>query len=310
PTLVNANQALTGADALQVFQEAFGQGGQLITDLVTQLQNQNNNNQNRETSTAKVVDFYGKDEEDPVEWLTSFTRAANTNRWTTEARKCQVAAGYLKGAAADWYDGVSIAINGNWDTANNGNNFVALFNGRFVNETKKNQWYQELAGLRQLSNESVDSYANKFKKLVTRVGMTDNNQQKRMFLMGLNPAYTPLVYSSNPGNLDAAIVSARAVEVGFNFATGSAPKTMTTTTATTASAGYTTMTPIANKMMDPTPVNNNELDELTKKIEQLAINYANLTTAMTAQTASPVYQRPPQRTPVRNNNYNNNRSRT
>ena len=116
--------------------------------------------------------------------------------------------------------------------------------------------------------------------------------------MGLNPAYTPLVYSSNPGNLDAAITSARAVEVGFNFATGTAPKATTTTTATTS---YTTVTPIANQMMDLTPVTNNELDELTKKIEQLAINYANLTSAMTAQTTSPSFQRTPQRTVQRNN---------
>ena len=116
--------------------------------------------------------------------------------------------------------------------------------------------------------------------------------------MGLNPAYTPLVYSSNPENLDAAITSARAVEVGFNFTTGTAPKATTTTTEITS---YTTVTPIASQMMDLTPVTNNELDELTKKIEQLTINYANLTSAMTAQTTFPSFQRSPQRTVQRNN---------
>ena len=171
----------------------------------------------------------------------------------------------MRGAATDWFDGIVNAINNNWDTDNGGNNFIALFNGRFVNETRKNQWFHELSTLRQQMNESVDSYANKFKKLVTRVGMMDVNQQKQMFLIGLNLAYTPLVYSSNPGNLDAAITSARAMEVGFNFATETAPKATTTTTEITS---YTTVTPIASQMMDLTPVTNNELDELTKKIKQ------------------------------------------
>ena len=79
----------------------------------------------------------------------------------------------------------------NWDaTTNNGNNFIDLFNARFANKMVKNQWYHELTTFRQQSNKSVDSYANKFKKLVARVGLADEPQKKRMFLMGLNPAYT------------------------------------------------------------------------------------------------------------------------
>jgi hypothetical protein len=45
-----------------------------------------------------------------------------------------------------------------------------------------------------------------------------------MFLMGLNPAYTPLVYSQNPADLNAAINSARTIEIGYNFATDRMPK--------------------------------------------------------------------------------------
>ena len=79
-----------------------------------------------------------------------------------------------------------------WNTGTNADqNFVDLFKTHFISETKKNQWYQELTSLHQQTDESVDSYANKFKKLVTRIGLTDNAQKKRMFLMGLNPAYTP-----------------------------------------------------------------------------------------------------------------------
>ena len=84
--------------------------------------------------------------------------------------------------------------------------------------------------------------------------------------MGLNPAYTPLVYSQNPVDLDAAINSARTIEIGYNFATGRVPKTVNNVVSTT-----------------PKPVSN-EVNKLTKKMKQLSLNYANLTTALLAQT--------------------------
>ena len=105
----------------------------------------------------------------------------------------------MKGVVADWFDSQSATIANNWNSGTNGgNNFIDLFKGRFANKTRINQWYYDLVTLRQGTNESVDSYANKFQKLVTRVGLTDAHQQKRMFLMGLLPSLTPLVYSTNP----------------------------------------------------------------------------------------------------------------
>src|SRR5215216_771280 len=185
----------------------------------------------------------------------------------------------MKGTAADWFESVSATIADNWNTGTNtGNNFVDLFKTRFINETKKNQWYQELSVLRQQTDESVDSYANKFKKLVSRIGMTDDVQKKRMFLMGLNPAYTPLVYFQNPVDLDAAVNSARTIEIGYNFATGRMPKNLNTTANVTNAIPKTTFA-------------SNEVDELTKRMKQLSLNYANLTTALLAQSQAPPRRR-------------------
>ena len=140
----------------------------------------------------------------------------------------------------------------NFDTGTNGGaNFTDLFNGRFVSETRKNQWYQELTSLRQKNDESVDSYANKFKKLADRINLQDAAQKKRMFLMGLNPAYTPHVYARNPADLDAAIDAARLVEIGFNYASGTTNKSQGTTTASSSKA----------------KISKTEVDELTKKLE-------------------------------------------
>ena len=129
--------------------------------------------------------------------------------------------------------------------------------------------------MRQQTDESVDSYANKFKKLVTCVGLIDNTQMKKMFLMGLNPAYTSLVYSQNPADLDVTINSARTIEIGYNFASGKALKDFSTTTVSTPK----------------NVVTNAEVDELTKKLEQLSINYANLMTALLAQPQQPSRRR-------------------
>jgi hypothetical protein len=86
--------------------------------------------------------------------------------------------------------------------------------------------------------------------------------QIRMYLFGLSPLLTPLVSTANVADLNAAIERARIVETGYNYIpTGGTP---------TAFGGHKA---------------DFEIDELSKKIEQLSLNYATLTTALTAQPA-------------------------
>ncbi|RHZ59923.1 hypothetical protein Glove_360g195 [Diversispora epigaea] len=56
-----------------------------------------------ETNLIPIEAFSGQPHEDPVEWITTFERAAETNNWTTAERKMQIAARYLKGTASHWY---------------------------------------------------------------------------------------------------------------------------------------------------------------------------------------------------------------
>src|SRR5437764_10538510 len=131
------------------------------TNLTTAITNQTNAQTNVERSTAKVDIFSGTEGEDPIEWLKNFNRTAETNRWSTEARKVQVAGGFMKGIAAEWYDTNKATMNQIWNTGTgtNGNeNFEDMFQARFANETKKHQWYQELMQLRQQPGESVDVF--------------------------------------------------------------------------------------------------------------------------------------------------------
>src|SRR5688572_17303482 len=51
-----------------------------------------------EKSIVTPTLFYGKEEEDPTEWIRNFNRAALANRWN-EVRKLQIVGSYLRGNA-------------------------------------------------------------------------------------------------------------------------------------------------------------------------------------------------------------------
>src|SRR2546423_5462949 len=172
-------------------------------------------------------------------------------------------------------------MNNNWvTTSNGGNNFVDLFKTRFASETRVNQWYYELTTLRQKNDESVDAYTNTFIKLATRVNLTDARQKKRMYLMGLNPAYTTLVYTQNPADFTETVEAAKRVETGFNVTSGSMFKPSKPEVATSTS------NPITQTLIENTPVLQPEVEVLTKKLEQLSVSYANIASVLLAQNSN------------------------
>ncbi|CAB4405682.1 unnamed protein product [Rhizophagus irregularis] len=252
--------------------------GAITNALQTVFGNNASNLLGRGSNIAKIDPFYGKEDEDPIEWLAIFEKAAATNGWTTPARKLAIAASYLRGAASDWYDNTSATINNNWAIGQNtGNNFTDLFTGYFANDTRKNKWYQELLTLRQGSNETVDDYAAKFQRLLKRVD-TDNNipatQKIRMFLFGLNPAITPMVHLQNAATLSDVISNARKVETGLNYAhLGPSVTGVATKVATISTAPVKTESP----QMEA-------IEALTQQMQKLSLNYANLSSALLAQT--------------------------
>ena len=177
--------------------------------------------------------------------------------------------GYFKGAAADWAMAATANGANNQITTWAGNNNTSLaprMKAKFASETKQNKWYQELMTTRQTPTESVDDYSLRFKRLLRKVNPDLNNLvipaglQIRMFLFGLSPALTPLVSTAAPATLDLAIERACLVEAGYNY------------------------TPAAKSLT--AVANETEVDELTRKIERLSLNYATLASALTSQSAS------------------------
>src|SRR3954447_5769302 len=129
--------------------------------------------------------------------------------------------------------------------------------------------------LQQLSTETVDQYALKFRRLLRKVNENNNALVPAIlqFLYRLVLVLIPLVATANPADLAVAIERARIVETGYNYV----PSKETTNFRNTTQ----------------------EVDELTKKIEQLSLNYATLTSALTAQPARNTYQQSQRNRPQR-----------
>jgi hypothetical protein len=123
-----------------------------------------------ETHVFPIEPFHGKINEDPVEWIANFERAANANNWSS-TRKLQIAPGYLKRVAAQWCDDNTFTY---WKSDNNADrSFTHLFLKRFSTLENRNKWHYELHNIKQEKNERVDEYSARFKKLLAKVDPAD-----------------------------------------------------------------------------------------------------------------------------------------
>jgi hypothetical protein len=124
--------------------------------------------------------------------------------------------------------------------------------------------------LRQGATDTVETYARQFKKLLKRVDPNDNtppSYQIRIFLYGLNPILTPMITLANPNTLNDAIDYAKRAESGYQFN----PMYFNPNAATN----------------NPT---NDAINKLTRQMEQISLNYAEISSAMSTP-AEPVERR-------------------
>ena len=126
PPPVNPNPLITmatGAEMTALFNGIFGATGENVRP---------------EGNVLKVEPFYGKKTEDPVTWLAAFNRAITTNQWK-DNRRVAIASGYLRGEAAEWFEGKKADIGVHWAIGENGeDNFTRQFELRFLTEQRRN----------------------------------------------------------------------------------------------------------------------------------------------------------------------------
>src|SRR6266508_735695 len=133
-----------------------------------------------------------------------------------DGRKVAVAAAHLRDAAAEWYEADKANINRYIN--NNSGSFIRRIRARFTSDAQKDQWYAELHQLKQVPEQSVDDYTNKFQRLQRKTdanGRTPIANVIQQFLTGLNPTMAPIVYATASAILQAAIDTAKRYEAGF-----------------------------------------------------------------------------------------------
>src|ERR1700722_8076653 len=134
--------------------------------------------------------------------------------------------------------------------------------------------------VRQTAEENVEAYSRHFKNLLRKVNtnnLVPDALQVRMYLYGLNHLLTPLVSVNNPANLNAAIDRAKVVETGYNYI-----PTKLITLQVPANAQYNPIPTVETSAA----IKETSIEELTKQMQQLSLNYANLSSALMAKTIS------------------------
>jgi hypothetical protein len=348
PPNPNTNMAISQNEMLLLFQEAFGAGqnGQIrnIGDLLNDTLINNNNTMQTELQnnlatinalaqanqnhiSTKIIDvptFHGQDNEDPYEWLQLFESAFAANGWP-DNRKLALASGFLRDAARDWWvtnQGQAqnnTHINVYYDNNAQARSFDIQLKAYFVTQIKRDRWLKELQSIKQGETELVEDYSRRFRKLMRKATQGQAlaaHYQVNFFIHGLKSILVGQVVLANPANLNAAIERAKLVETGVNFTMQSAISSTTPTIATLTLAATNSLpaavatTPATTITLVTKPSPEDEIEALTKQMQQLAFNYANLSSVLLAQGQG----RPPRNSgsgprfngPKNNNNSNNN----
>src|SRR6266540_1586480 len=111
-------------------------------------------------------EFYGKVEEDLLDFLKKFEEASEVNNWSNKC-KIKLTSRYLKGNAKFWFEDLPettywTAEDFPEDVEDTTQNFTGQFKAKFITEEKKQNWYTQLSKLKQKKGESTTTFTNKF----------------------------------------------------------------------------------------------------------------------------------------------------
>ena len=157
-------------------------------------------------SALSSIPVFNPKDENPRQWLNTLEKLAGVFGWTPD-QKVQVARCRLGGSAQIWEEGMGAAI-GTWAE------FKEALIARFA--VSEEELLQQLSTCKQERNESVRAYADRFRHLLTQLGMTGADAEgrvalrayKSVFIRGLQPAIREKVYIFEYPDLESAIAKA------------------------------------------------------------------------------------------------------
>ena len=193
-----------------------------------------------------------------MDWVQQFEAAAKANGWT-EDRLVAIAAGHLRGAALDWYldqkdliERFNHAADANADVKRG--SFTTRLYMQYATPERQNRWFYDLHNIAQAPKEKVNDYTRRFQKLLYKVDPEDSMPvvfRIRMYVKGLRRPLARAVMMEEPDTMKKAMDSAKLAEASDYYG------------------------------QDDTDAG---VEALTKQMEKLALNYANLTSALAVQT--------------------------
>src|SRR6266540_6003618 len=201
-------------------------------------------------------EFYGKVEEDPLDFLKKFEEASEVNNWSNKC-KAKLIGKYLKGNAKFWFEDLPetkywIAEDFPEDTEDVIQNFVNQFKAKYVTEEKKQNWYIQLSKLRQKKGESIITFTNKFMRVYRKLDLDKTQIPNRiilpMYKQALKLTIAQKLHEKDLADIEQAFKIAKRVERGENFLKDEIEES-------------------PKKKQDK-----DEIEELTRKMKKLSIN--------------------------------------
>ncbi len=175
------------------------------------------------SQAPKLKPYYGRDDEDPIQWLTKLQRTERQLQWGGAVAndinagnpladiKAQVPF-YLREIAAEWFDQDKDNITA-WNT-----DVLASFKTRFLAvmlpEQRKERLRYELENIQQTG--SVQEYVIKFRQALKKIGDAPGlPKEKKSFINGLKHEIRTQVRMTTTNNIAAAIERANQVELAI-----------------------------------------------------------------------------------------------
>ncbi len=157
----------------------------------------------RKNKLVNYLTFSGREDEDIDDFMSELAKAFAVNQ-VPDNRKHIVAASCLKGTAANFYDGLASITE--WNVAGQVANtqLKLTLEARFRSKIQAIHYYNQYLILKQGTIQTVDSYANRFLELRSKINPNNNTPVAHVvlkFIQGLLLQLMTITYALNLGNI-------------------------------------------------------------------------------------------------------------
>ena len=186
----------------------------IMTEAITRMAevnlNRNTGGGGKEYTLHKVETFHGNDQ-DPMEWWTSFTKAALANNWSEE-RQLILAPTFFRKTADSWYKNLE-------NEPESINAFKEIFLEQFRTPAKVMEWRSNLDLCRQKDNETVSQYTARFRDILEKLYPNEDVEAiyLHQYIRGFKPEILRLGTVASKTTIQEVLEAAKTAEVTLQY---------------------------------------------------------------------------------------------